>query len=232
MNKKELKILLIDDDTEILDLLSIILRSEGYEIHTAKNGREGLINAKLLKPHLIILDIMMPGMDGMETCFEIRNSKILKDTLVAFLTARGENYSEAAGLDVGADDYITKPIKPKVLLSRVKALLRRLETTETTNIRMSEYIMTRGDIVIDREKYLVYMHNEVIDLPKKEFELLSLLASKPDKVFSRAEILQEIWKNDLGVQVRTIDVHILKLRQKLGSNHFKTRKGVGYKFIE
>jgi len=231
MNKEELKILLIDDDAEILNLLSVILSSEGYKVYTAKNGREGLINAKLLKPHLIILDIMMPVMDGIETCFEIRNSKILKDTLVAFLTARGENYSEAAGLDMGADDYITKPIKPKVLISRVNALLRRLEDMDEAPILPSENIMTRGDIVIDQEKYMVYMNKKEIDLPQKEFELLSLLASKPNKVFNREEILREIWKNDFGVQARTIDVHILKLRQKLGEYHFKTRKGVGYKFV-
>tara|TARA_R110002020_G_scaffold466845_1_gene689863 strand:+ start:938 stop:1624 length:687 start_codon:yes stop_codon:yes gene_type:complete len=228
MNKGELKILLIDDDAEILDLLRVILGSEGYEVFTASNGREGLIDAKLLRPHLIILDIMMPEMDGLETCFEIRKSKILKNTLVTFFTARGENYSEAAGLDMGADDYITKPIKPKVLISRVNALLRRLEAP----IPPSENIMTRGDIVIDQEKYMVYMNKKEIDLPQKEFELLSLLASKPDKVFSREEIIKEVWENDLTLKGRTIDVHITKLRQKIGEHHFKTRKGVGYKFIE
>ncbi|SDQ96798.1 response regulator transcription factor [Flagellimonas zhangzhouensis] len=232
MKKNETKILLVDDDAEILDLLSDILASEGYIVYTAKNGREGLINAKLLRPHLIILDVMMPEMDGIETCYEIRNSKILKNTLVAFLTARGENYSEAAGLDVGADDYITKPIKPKVLISRINALLRRLQNGSKTVMLPPQKIITCGNIVINREKFLVYKDEEEIDLPHKEFELLFLLASEPEKVFSREEILKKVWENDLTLKGRTIDVHITKLRQKIGENHFKTRKGVGYKFVE
>lgn len=232
MNKGELKILLVDDDAEILDLLSDILASEGYIVYTAKNGREGLINAKLLRPHLIVLDIMMPEMDGMETCFEIRNSKILKNTLVAFLTARGESYSEAAGLDVGADDYIAKPIKPKILISRINALLRRLQNGSITAMQTPRNIIACGSIVINRESFLVYKDDEEVELPHKEFELLSLLVSQPNKVFSREEIIKEVWDNDLTLKGRTIDVHITKLRQKIGENHFKTRKGVGYKFVE
>jgi two-component system alkaline phosphatase synthesis response regulator PhoP len=218
------KILLIDDEPDILEFLSYNLKKENYLVFTAENGRSGIEIAKEEKPDLIILDVMMPGMDGMETCAEIRKQPKLKNTLIAFLTARSEDYSQIAGFDVGADDYISKPIKPKVLLSRVKALLRR-----SGDISQPDMIEV-GGLSIDREKYSVKRDNEEIIFPKKEFELLSLLASKPGRVYTREEILDKVWGDDVIVGDRTIDVHIRKLRVKLGEDYIRTVKGVGYKF--
>lgn len=227
MKKHDIKILLVDDEPDILEILSYNLSAQGYQVYTAKNGEEGVEKAKKRKPHLIILDVMMPEMDGIEACETIRNTKGLEDTIITFLTARGEDYSQVAGFDAGADDYITKPVKPKVLVSKVKALLRRLKEDESP----ADDILKVGKIVINREKYKVMNDGEEIVLPRKEFELLALLASKPDKVFKREVILDKVWGQEVVVGGRTIDVHIRKLREKIGDDHFKTVKGVGYKFV-
>ncbi len=221
------KILLVDDEQDILDLIKYNLEKEGFEVTTAANGREGLREAKRFIPDLILLDVMMPEMDGMETCIQIKEQAELKHTLIAFLTARGEDYSQIAGFDAGADDYITKPIKPRVLVSRVKALLRRKSAAE----EVSRKKKTKG-ISVDKERYVVLKNGEELTLPKKEFELLSLLMSQPGRVFTREQILSGVWGNDVIVGDRTIDVHIRKLREKLGDSHFKTVKGVGYKFSD
>ncbi|TYB70662.1 response regulator transcription factor [Bizionia gelidisalsuginis] len=226
MNKKDIKILLVDDEPDILEIISYNLSSEGYQVFTAKNGVEGIKKAKKEKPHLIVLDVMMPEMDGIEACEAIRKVPELKQTIITFLTARGEDYSQVAGFDAGADDYITKPIKPKLLVSKVKALLRRLKTEEAIGN------VTVGDLVINREEYKVVKDGEELILPRKEFELLSLLASKPGKVFKREDILDSVWGNEVVVGGRTIDVHIRKLREKIGDDCFKTVKGVGYKFVD
>jgi two-component system alkaline phosphatase synthesis response regulator PhoP len=220
------KILLVDDENDILEFLSYNLKKEGFEIYTANNGREAVEVAKKQMPSLIILDVMMPDMDGIETCRELREIKGLKDVLIAFLTARNEDYSQIAGFEVGADDYINKPIKPRVLISRIKALLRRGNVAEDTITGNIDF----GGIKIDREKYIVIQNNKTINLPKKEFELLDLLASKPGKVFTREVILEKVWGGEVIVGDRTIDVHIRKLREKLGDDFIKTVKGIGYKF--
>ena len=227
MKKKDIKILLVDDEPDILEIVAYNLSAEGYEVFTAKNGAEGVAKAKKKKPHLIILDVMMPEMDGIEACEIIRRTEGLEDTLITFLTARGEDYSQMAGFDAGADDYITKPIKPKVLVSKVKALLRRLKNEE----QEVEDIVKVGEIVINREEYKIINRGEEIILPRKEFELLALLTSKPNKVFKREVILDKVWGNEVVVGGRTIDVHIRKLREKIGDDNFKTVKGVGYKFV-
>jgi len=227
MKKKDIKILLVDDEPDILEIVGYNLSAEGYEVFTAKNGMEGVAKAKKKKPHLIILDVMMPEMDGIEACEIIRRTEGLGDTLITFLTARGEDYSQMAGFDAGADDYITKPIKPKVLVSKVKALLRRLKNEE----QEVEDIFKVGEITINREEYKIVNQGEEIILPRKEFELLALLTSKPNKVFKREVILDKVWGNEVVVGGRTIDVHIRKLREKIGDDHFKTVKGVGYKFV-
>lgn len=226
MNKKDTRILLVDDEPDILEIVKYNLSLEGYQIHTAENGEEAIKKAKIHKPHLIILDVMMPVMDGMEACEKLRIIPELSETIITFLTARGEDYAQVAGFEVGADDYITKPIKPKVLISKVKALLRRFNNTidDTVNIIV-------GDLVINREEYKVVKSEKEIILPRKEFELLALLASKPGKVFKREDILTRVWGNDVIVGDRTIDVHIRKLREKIGNDSFKTVKGVGYKFV-
>ena len=226
MNKKDIKILLVDDEPDILEIVGYNLSNEGYQIITATNGIEAVKKAKKELPQLIILDVMMPEMDGIEACEIIRKNENLKNTVITFLTARGEDYSQVAGFDAGADDYITKPIKPKVLVSKVKALLRRFKEEEKNNT------VKIGDLVIDREAYKISLKGIEIILPRKEFELLSLLASKPGKVFKRDEILDTVWGNEVVVGGRTIDVHIRKLREKIGDNSFKTVKGVGYKFVE
>jgi len=218
------KILIVDDEPDILDFLQYNLNKEGYETETAENGKVAVAKAKEFYPHLILLDIMMPVMDGIEACRELRSHPEFKKTIIAFLTARSEDYSQMAGFDVGADDYITKPIKPRVLMSRVKALLRRF-SDEPVDGKISV-----GEIEIDKERYIVRKNNKEFVLPKKEFELLALLASKPGKVFGRKEILNKVWGSDIIVGDRTIDVHIRKLREKLGEKNFKTMKGVGYKF--
>ncbi|WP_422349238.1 response regulator transcription factor [Flagellimonas sp.] len=227
MKTKDIKILLVDDEPDILEIVSYNLAAEGYEVFTAKNGVEGVAKAKKKNPHLIILDVMMPEMDGIEACEIIRNTPGLENTIITFLTARGEDYSQVAGFDAGADDYITKPIKPKVLVSKVKALLRRLKEEKAE----TEDIVKVGNIIINREEYKIINNGEEIILPRKEFELLSLLTSKPSKVFKREVILDKVWGNEVVVGGRTIDVHIRKLRGKIGDEHFKTVKGVGYKFV-
>ncbi|MEM7486018.1 MAG: response regulator transcription factor [Bacteroidota bacterium] len=227
MKTKDIKILLVDDEPDILEIVSYNLSSEGYEVYTAVNGVEGVAKAKKKNPHLIILDVMMPEMDGIEACEVIRSTPGLENTIITFLTARGEDYSQVAGFDAGADDYITKPIKPKVLVSKVKALLRRLKE-EKADV---EDIVKVGNIVINREEYKIVNDGKEIILPRKEFELLSLLTSKPSKVFKREVILDKVWGNEVVVGGRTIDVHIRKLREKIGDHHFKTVKGVGYKFV-
>lgn len=226
MKKKDILILLVDDEPDILEIVEYNLSAEGYKVITAEDGAQAVKLAKKKKPNLIILDVMMPEMDGIEACEQIRKIPELSDTIITFLTARGEDYSQMAGFDAGADDYITKPIKPKVLVSKVKALLRRFkETGESTNI------VTVGDLIINRDEYKIIKDDEEIILPRKEFELLSLLASIPGRVFKREEILDKVWGNDVVVGGRTIDVHIRKLREKIGDDSFKTVKGVGYKFV-
>jgi len=227
MKTKDIKILLVDDEPDILEIVSYNLSAEGYEVFTAKNGVEGVAKAKKKSPHLIIMDVMMPEMDGIEAVEQIRKSPGLEETIIAFLTARGEDYSQVAGFDAGADDYITKPIKPKVLVSKVKALLRRIKEEK----REVEDIVRVGNIVINREEYKIINDGMEIVLPRKEFELLSLLTSKPNKVFKREVILDKVWGNEVVVGGGTIDVHIRKLREKIGDDHFKTVKGVGYKFV-
>ena len=228
MKENDIRILLVDDEPDVLEIVGYNLSSEGYEVYTAKNGAEGVAKAKKKKPHLIILDVMMPDMDGIEACEIIRKEPGLENTIIAFLTARGEDYSQMSGFDAGADDYITKPIKPKVLVSKVKALLRRLNKE---NVEETEDIVKVGNIVIDREEYKIINAGEEMVLPRKEFELLSLLTSKPNKVFKRDVILDRVWGSEVVVGDRTIDVHIRKLREKIGEVHFKTVKGVGYKFV-
>jgi two-component system alkaline phosphatase synthesis response regulator PhoP len=225
MKNSNYTILLVDDEPDILEFVGYNLRKEGYKVLTANNGEEGLKIARKEEPQLILLDVMMPGMDGIETCDQIRKSPKLADTLIAFLTARGEDYSQVAGFDAGADDYVTKPIKPKVLISRIKALLRRYGQNKKGN-SVQEF----GDVTIDLDKYQVRYRDKKLDLPRKEFELLTLLTSRPGKVFHRDEILDKIWGNDVVVGGRTIDVHIRKLREKISDKYIKTVKGVGYKF--
>jgi two-component system alkaline phosphatase synthesis response regulator PhoP len=227
MSNASIKILLVDDEPDILEILSYNLSAEGYQISTASNGAEAVKKAKKQQPHLIIMDVMMPEMDGIEACEKIRTLPELKDTIITFLTARGEDYSQVAGFEAGADDYITKPIKPKVLISKIKSLLRRLNDTSTT---VNSEVVHIGELTIDREAYKIISKGVEIVLPRKEFELLSLLASKPGKVFKRDEILDKVWGNEVVVGGRTIDVHIRKLREKIGDDSFKTIKGVGYKF--
>uniref|UniRef100_UPI00404B0884 response regulator transcription factor n=1 Tax=Flavobacterium sp. TaxID=239 RepID=UPI00404B0884 len=224
MKKKEIKILLVDDEQDILEIVGYNLTQEGYNVFTASNGKEAIQVAKKELPHLIIMDVMMPEMDGIEACEQIRKMPELANVIITFLTARSEDYSQVAGFEAGADDYIAKPIKPKVLVSKVKALLRRLKESE-----ISGDILNVGGIEINREEYKIVKDGREIILPRKEFELFYLLASKPGKVFKREEILDRVWGNEVVVGGRTIDVHIRKLREKIGDDFFKTIKGVGYK---
>ncbi|WCM40918.1 response regulator transcription factor [Flavobacterium sp. CBA20B-1] len=224
MKNKDIKILLVDDDTDILEIVGFNLEAENYQVFTAKNGKEALTIAKKEVPNLVILDVMMPEMDGIETCENMRKLPELNNTIITFLTARGEDYSQVAGFDVGADDYITKPIKPKLLVTKVKALLRRVKEEA-----LADDVLRIGTIEINREEYKIIKDNTEIILPRKEFELFYLLASKPGKVFKREEILDKVWGNEVIVGGRTIDVHIRKLREKIGDDLFKTIKGVGYK---
>ncbi len=225
MKKKDIKILLVDDELDILEIVGYNLSQEGYQVITAINGREAVAKAKKELPNLIIMDVMMPEMDGMEACELIRKMPELSNVIITFLTARNEDYSQVAGFDAGADDYIAKPIKPKLLVSKVKALLRRLKESETNSETLNV-----GGIEINREEYKIIKDEIEIVLPRKEFELFYLLASKPGKVFKREEILDKVWGNEVIVGGRTIDVHIRKLREKIGEDFFKTIKGVGYKF--
>jgi two-component system alkaline phosphatase synthesis response regulator PhoP len=222
------RILLVDDEKDILEFLSYNLKKEGFEVATCTDGQMALDKLDEFQPHLIVLDVMMPGMDGIETCENIRSNSKYDHIIITFLTARAEDYSQVAGLEAGADDYINKPIKPKVLVSRVKALLRRKGTASTDEIPNG--IIRVQEIVIDRERYIVTVDEEPLSLPRKEFEILYLLASKPGKVFKRDEIFDRIWGDDVVVGGRTIDVHVRKLREKLGRNYIETVKGVGYKF--
>jgi two-component system alkaline phosphatase synthesis response regulator PhoP len=225
MENTEYKILLADDEPDVLEFLSYNLKKEGYQILKARNGSDALEVARKELPHLVILDVMMPGMDGMETCREIRNIPEMNNTIVVFLTARSEDYSQIAGFEAGADDYIAKPIKPRILTSRVKALLRRYKPEG-----QDAEPVTLTDLIIDREKYLIVKDGKNIVLPRKEFELLVLLTSKPNKVFSREEIFAKVWGPDVIVGDRTIDVHVRKIREKIGIENIKTIKGVGYKY--
>ncbi|MDB2587179.1 response regulator transcription factor [Flavobacteriaceae bacterium] len=227
MKKKDITILLVDDEPDILEIVGYNLSQEGYVVVTAENGLRALDQAKKHKPQLIILDVMMPEMDGIEACEKLRAMPELSESVIAFLTARGEDYSQLAGFEAGADDYITKPVKPKVLVSKVKALLRRFKEVQDApqNLKL-------GNLTINREEYKIIKDKKEMVLPRKEFELLALLASKPGKVFKREEILDVVWGNEVIVGGRTIDVHIRKLREKIGDDRFKTVKGVGYKFVE
>lgn len=229
MDKSNYKILVVDDEEDIRDLLLHLLTKEGFLVKVSSNGRDAIKTSLAWAPDLILLDVMMPEMDGIETCREIRNKKEIKHTIVAFLTARNEDYSQIAGFDSGADDYISKPIKPRVLISRLNALLRRQEN-KSNKEKGTEIEINLGGLVINRDKFLVFKDGKPMQLPRKEFELLDLLVSKPGNVFTRSNILDSVWGEDVVVGDRTIDVHIRKLREKLGDNYFKTIKGIGYKF--
>jgi len=219
-------ILIIDDDEDIREIISYNLTKDGYSVLKAKNGEEGIKKAKKNLPHLILLDVMMPEMDGMEVCEILRADETTKDIKICFLTARSEDYSQIAGFDAGADDYVTKPVKPKVLSSRIKAILRRKSDTK------QEESESQSSIIINREKYELLKDGVPIHLPRKEFELLALLASRPGDVFERDVILETVWGSEIVVGDRTIDVHIRKLREKIGNDSIKTVKGIGYKFIQ
>lgn len=226
MSVAKQKILIVDDEPDILELIEYNLKKEGYQVFLASNGQEGISVAKKVQPDLIVLDIMMPKMDGIEACRLMRAIPEFKKTFMVFLTARSEEYSEIAGFNVGADDYIAKPIKPRALVSRINAILRRNTSTQEVSHNKVEI----GDLVIDREAFLVFQNGVKVVLAKKEFELLYLLASKPGKVYTREAILKNIWEDSVVVTNRTIDVHIRKLREKLGETYVATVKGVGYKF--
>lgn len=219
------KVLLVDDEADIIELLKYNLEREGFVVLTALNGKDAIKVAKASRPDLIVLDIMMPGMDGVEVCNQLRQMPEFKNTVITFLTARSEDYSQIAGFDAGADDYITKPVRPKVFISKVKALLKR-----TGQDRPEGQVLESNGIKVDLERVMVYVGDKELQLPKKEFELLVLLMSKPGKVFKRDEIYGQIWGNELFVGDRTIDVHIRKLREKIGDDRIKTIKGIGYKF--
>ncbi len=224
MSLKKFKILLVDDEPDILEIISYTLKNEGYSVYTADNGIEAIDLARKINPTLIILDVMMPQMDGVEACEIIRNDPEIGDTIITFLSARGEDYSQIAGFNAGADDYITKPIKPRVLKSKIKSLLRR------SNYEGKD-VINFENMTIDRNTYKLIIEGNELSLPKKEFELLFLLCSKPGKVFKREFILESVWGKEVVVGDRTIDVHIRKLREKIGDSYFKTIKGVGYKFV-
>ncbi len=227
MDNSNYKILIVDDEKDIIEFLQYNFEKEGFKISSAQNGTEGKKVALKEKPDLILLDIMMPGVDGVELCRELRDMPEFEDTLIVFLTARGEDYSQIAGFEVGADDYITKPVRPRVLIARVKALLKR-----KSKVKLDENVIDMGSIVIDKDKREVRLEEEVIHIPKIEFDLLVLLASHPGKIFERDEIYSKIWGNEVFVSDRTLDVHIRKLREKIGKDTIKTIKGVGYGFNE
>ncbi|MFW6222424.1 MAG: response regulator transcription factor [Bacteroidota bacterium] len=235
-NNADYKILVVDNEPDMLDFISYNLESQGFQVFAADNGRDAIAKAKETLPHLVLLDVMMPGMDGIEACEEMRKDEELNNMVIAFLTARGEDYSQIAGFDAGGDDYITKPIKPKVLFSRIKALLKRFGLHSQTKIDdvawQKQQVLSPDHLSIDRERFVVNNRGEELVLPKKEFELLSLLISKPNKVFTRDEIFHEVWGDHVVVSDRTIDVHIRKLREKIGDQYIVTVKGVGYKYIE
>ena len=222
-----IKILVVDDDPDIIEILRYNLSLAGYQVKTASNGKEAVKKAKLFLPEIILLDIMMPEMDGIEACNQIKLLPSLKKTMIIFLSARSEDFTQIAAFDAGGDDYITKPVKPKILLRKIQSVVKRLHSIidENTKIEL-------GNIIIDRNEYLVKIDNNNINLPRKEFELFFLLASKSGKVFTRDEIMNKVWGTNVIVGDRTIDVHIRKLREKIGDLHFKTVKGVGYKFVQ
>ncbi len=225
-------ILLVDDEPDILEFLSYNLKKNGYDVYTASNGEEGIKLARDKKPDLIILDVMMPVMDGMETCDQLRSMDDIGHPIIVFLTARSEDYSQISGLEAGADDYIPKPIKPKLFVSKIKSLLRRPHAnSETTKTETSQIIEIDKDLKIDKEKYLVIFKNQEISFPKKEFGLLVLFSTRINKVFTREEIFSKVWESDVIVGDRTIDVHIRKIREKIGNDYIQTIKGVGYKFV-
>lgn len=233
MEQTSHKILLVDDEPDILEFISYNLKKSGYEVSLAHTGKEAVVKAREIVPHLILLDVMMPEMDGIETCEELRSYPELKNTIIAFLTARSEDYSQIAGFEAGGDDYITKPIKPKVLQSRIKALLKRfVEPASSQAQPVTEKQVSKNELIIDKERYVVVKNNKELSLPKKEFELLALLVSKPEKVFTRDDIFNLVWGDNIIVGDRTIDVHIRKLREKIGNKYIKTIKGVGYKFVD
>lgn len=227
MKKSDIKILCVDDEPDILEILKYNLSNVGYDIYIANDGLSAIKKAKEIIPNLIIMDVMMPKMDGIQACENLRANEKFNDTIIMFLTARGEDFSHVAAYEAGADDYVTKPVKPKILISKVKGLLRRFKKVTDNDIAIIEL----NDIIIDKEKYKVYISGNNLDLPRKEFELLYLLASKPDKVFKREKIMENVWGGEVVVGDRTIDVHIRKLREKLGDKYIKTIKGVGYKFV-
>lgn len=230
MEMKHNKILIVDDEEDIVEFISYNLKKEGFKVNSANNGKSAIEIAKSTKPDLILLDIMMPEMDGIEACEEIRNIPELSGTMIAFLSARSEEYSQLAGFNAGADDFISKPVRPKVLTSRIKALLKRYSVSRTVASQHQEKEVETGKLVVDRERFLIVLEGEEIELPKKEFNLLSLLASKPSRVFTREEIFDHIWGSEVYVSDRTIDVYIRKIREKIGAERIKTVKGVGYKF--
>ena len=227
MGPREIKILLVDDEPDIIEILSFNLKQEGYNVFSASNGKQAIDKARKIKPHLIIMDVMMPVMNGIESCELIREDKTINDVVIMFLTARGEDFSQLAAFDAGADDYVTKPVKPKIFISKVKAMLRRKIESQKPRIEKLEY----DNLLIDKSEYNVVANNKPFSLPRKEFELLFLLASNPGKVITREKILEDIWGLGVVVGERTIDVHIRKLREKIGDSFFKTVKGVGYKFV-
>ena len=227
MKKKDIRILLVDDEPDVIEIIRYNLEQEGYNVKTASNGKEALNKAQKNTPHLIIMDVMMPEMDGIEACEQLRSDNTFNDTIIMFLTARGEDYSYVAAFDAGADDYVTKPIKPKIIVSKVKALLRRLKKAEENQEKLQF-----GKLIIDREQYEITHKGKTLSLPRKEFELLYFLASMPEKVVKREKIMEIVWGGEVVVGDRTIDVHIRKLREKVGDKYFKTVKGVGYKFVK
>lgn len=226
MNSSAIKILLIDDEEDVLEFLDYILKKEGFKVELAKNGKEGLKKAAIFEPNLILLDRMMPEMDGIETCKELRRQEKFDKTKIVFLSARGEEDMQIEGLDTGADDYISKPIKSKLLVSKIKSIMRMTSSGTVYN-----KLIVYKHITVDKDKYIVLIEDKELTLPKKEFELLSLLMSKPDHVFRREDILSTIWGKEIYVGDRTIDVHIRKLREKIGDEYFSTVKGIGYKFV-
>ena len=226
-DKKSIHILLVDDEQDIIDFLQYNLEREGYYVHTASNGQQAVDLFQKIKPAMIIMDVMMPVMDGIEACYAIRKLTTFPQPIIAFLTSRAEDYSQVAGFEAGADDYISKPIRPRLLISKVEALLRRIKVETVAN-----KIIEVGNVKVDRDRYIVVTADNEIQLPKKEFELLELLLSRPQKVFTREEILSTVWGNETIVGERTIDVHIRKLREKLGDDYIRTIKGVGYTFVD
>lgn len=231
MEEKKNSILIVDDDSSIHEFLTYNLIKENFTVYSAKNGNEGILMAKKHIPEIILLDIMMPDVDGIMTCVEMRKESILNDTFIVFLTARGEDYSQIAGYEAGGDDYLKKPVSPKVLIAKLKSILTRKRHDDFI-LSSGEGALVRGKLLIDREKYIVIIDKKEIKLPRKEFELLAMLAYKPDKVFTREEIFNKIWGNSSASGERTIDVHIRKIREKLGGSFIKTQKGIGYKFSD